>query len=95
MQRNIRSALCYNCTMRITNREIAQLFENIADLLQIKGESIHRVLAYRNGSEAIRDLPRDLNAIHEEGNLTEIPGIGKTLAEKIEEILTTGKTEIY
>ncbi|HLA44735.1 MAG TPA: DNA polymerase/3'-5' exonuclease PolX, partial [Aggregatilineales bacterium] len=81
--------------MRITNREIAQLFENIADLLQIKGESIHRVLAYRNGSEAVRDLPRDLNAIHEEGNLTEIPGIGKTLAEKIEEILTTGKLEFY
>jgi len=77
------------------NREIAQLFEDIADLLEIKGESIHRVLAYRNGGETIRDLPRALAAIHAEGKLTEIAGIGKTLAEKIEELLTSGKLAFY
>lgn len=81
--------------MQMTNREIAQLFENIADLLQIKGESIHRILAYRNAGETIRDLPRDLNAIYAEGKLTEIQGIGKTLAEKIEELLTTGQLEFW
>lgn len=82
-------------TMKTSNKEIAQLFENIADLLQIKGESIHRVLAYRNAGEVIRDLPRDLQSIHAEGKLTDIQGIGKTLAEKIDELLTTGKLEFW
>lgn len=81
--------------MHVTNRDVAQIFENIADMLEIKGEVIHRVLAYRNAAETIRELPRDLNAIYAEGKLTEIPNIGKTLAEKIEEVLTSGKLEFY
>jgi DNA polymerase (family X) len=79
----------------MTNREVAQIFENVADLLQIKGESIHRVLAYRNAGETIRELPRDLNVIYAEGKLTEIPNIGETLAEKIEELLTTSELSFY
>jgi DNA polymerase (family 10) len=81
--------------MRVTNRDVAQLFENIADMLQIRGDSIHRVLAYRNAGETVRELPRDLNAIYADGKLTDIPGIGDTLAEKIEELLTTGKLDFY
>jgi DNA polymerase (family 10) len=81
--------------MRISNHDIAQVFEDIADLLQIKGEVIHRVLAYRKAGEVIRELPRDLEAIHAESGLTNIPGIGSTLAEKIEELLTTGHLEFY
>ena len=87
--------ICYNTPMRVTNRDVAQLFENIADMLQIRGDSIHRVLAYRNAGQTVRDLPRDLNAIRADGKLTDIPGIGNTLAEKIEELLTTGKLEFY
>lgn len=71
--------------MTLTNRDIADLFERISDLLEIKGEIIHRVLSYRRASESIRDVPRDLRVIAREGGLTDIPGIGKTLAEKIEE----------
>lgn len=79
----------------MTNREIADMFDTIADLLQIKGEIIHRIMAYRNAAEAIRELPRDINAIYEEDALEDIPNIGKTLAEKIEEILTTGRLEFF
>ncbi len=81
--------------VRLTNRDIAEVFENIADLLEIKGESVFRVLAYREGAQTIRDLPRDLSAIHAEGKLTELPNIGATLAEKIEELLTTGELNFY
>lgn len=81
--------------MTLTNRDIADLFERISDLLEIKGEIIHRVLSYRRASESIRDVPRDLRVIAREGGLTDIPGIGKTLAEKIEELLETGKLEFY
>jgi DNA polymerase (family 10) len=79
----------------LANDEIATIFENCADMLQIKGESVHRWLAYRRGAETIREAPRPLNAYLEEGALTDLPGIGKVLAEKIEELLETGKLEFY
>jgi DNA polymerase (family X) len=79
----------------LTNRQIADVFEMVADMLQLKGEIIHRVLSYRRASESIRELPRDLHAVAAEGKLEEIPGIGKTLADKINELLTTGELEFY
>ena len=79
----------------LTNREIADIFETVADMLQIRGDIIHRVLSYRRAGETIRDLPRDLRAIAEDGTLTDLPNIGKTLAEKIEEMLNTGELEFY
>lgn len=79
----------------MTNREIAELFEKVADMLAIRGDKFHRVLAYRKAGESIRALGRDLGVIADEGGLTNIPGIGKTLAEKIEEMLTTGKLSFY
>lgn len=79
----------------MNNREVATVFENVADMLAIRGDHIHRVLAYRRAAENIRELNRDLNHIYAEGELTEIPGIGATLADKIEEMLTTGKLEFF
>lgn len=79
----------------LTNREIADIFENIADMLQIKGESIHRYLAYSRAAETIRELPRDLRAVAAENMLTELPNVGKTLADKITEMLETGQLEFY
>ncbi|MCY3906924.1 MAG: DNA polymerase/3'-5' exonuclease PolX [Anaerolineaceae bacterium] len=81
--------------MALTNREIADIFETVADMLQIRGDVIHRVLSYRRASETIRELPRDLRAISAEGGLTDLPGIGKTLADKIDEMLETGELEFY
>ncbi|HLU11592.1 MAG TPA: DNA polymerase/3'-5' exonuclease PolX [Oceanobacillus sp.] len=81
--------------MALTNREIANIFEDISDMLQIKGEIIHRIMAYRNVAESIRELPRDLRTIAAEGQLETIPFVGKVMAEKIEELLTTGKLEFY
>lgn len=81
--------------MTLTNDQIATIFENCADMLQIKGESVHRWMAYRRGAETIRETPRELSAVAAEGALTDLPGIGKTLAEKIEELLETGKLSFY
>lgn len=80
---------------KITNRDAAAVFAAIADMLEIKGESIHRILAYRRAAETIANLPRDINVVHAEGGLTDLPGIGATLAEKINELLTTGELEFY
>jgi DNA polymerase (family 10) len=79
----------------MTNHEVASIFATVADMLELKGESVHRILAYRRAAETISSLPRDLHAIHEEGKLTDLPGIGKTLAEKIVEMLTTGKLVFF
>lgn len=79
----------------MNNREIAQTFEKVADMLAIRGDQIHRILAYRRAAENIRELGRDLHLIDEEGGLTDIPGIGATLAAKIEEMLVTDRLEFY
>lgn len=77
------------------NREVVEIFSNVADMLAISGDQIHRILAYRRAAESIEALGRDINVIYAEGKLTEIPGIGDTLAAKIEEMLTTGRLEFY
>ena len=77
---------------RIKNSEIAKLFRDIADLLDVKGENPFRVRAYRKASLLIESLPEPLYAIAEgEGrDLTDFQGIGKDLAGKIRELLETG-----
>ena len=80
---------------RMNNREIVDIFNRVADMLSIRGDKIHRILAYRKAAESIEQLGRDINVVYAEGKLTEIPGIGDTLAAKIEEMLTTGKLEFY
>ncbi len=81
--------------MRLSNRDIAEIFERCADMLQIRGDNIHRVLSYRRASETIRALPRDLRVISSEGGLTDLNFIGKTIAAKIDEMLETDELEFY
>lgn len=78
-----------------TNRDVAEVFDRIADLLEIKGEVIYKTLAYRRASESINELGRDINDVWREGRLTDIPGVGKAIAEKIDELLSTGKMAFW
>ena len=77
------------------NRAVAQRFALIADLLEIGGESLFRINAYRRAARAIEGLSEDVAAVAARGGLTEIPGIGKALAEKIVEFLATGTMHAY
>ncbi|HEM62566.1 MAG TPA: DNA polymerase III, partial [Chloroflexi bacterium] len=77
------------------NLEIAQVFSDIADMLDIKGEDWYRIRAYRRAAEAIADYGEDLSTVWEEGRLEEIPGVGKAIASKIDEMLRTGHLEYY
>ncbi|MCY3798915.1 MAG: DNA polymerase/3'-5' exonuclease PolX, partial [Chloroflexi bacterium] len=79
----------------LSNREIADIFERCADMLQIRGDNIHRVLSYRRASETIRAVPRDLRVIASEGGLTDLSYIGKTIAAKIDEMLESGELDFY
>ena len=79
----------------MTNRDIAAVFKQLADLLEFQKANPFRIRSYRNGARKIADLSEPLASIvaDEQRKLTEIEGIGKTLAEKIEELLETGKLE--
>jgi DNA polymerase (family 10) len=79
----------------LKNREIAEIFETIADLLEIKGDAVYRVIAYRRAGEALRSLGRDVNIVWEEDDLEAIPGVGKAIAAKIDELFRTGHLEFY
>jgi DNA polymerase (family 10) len=72
------------------NATIASLFDELADLYELDGAVVHRVLAYRNAAKSVREAPRSVAAMTREGKVTELPGIGRTLEEKIEALLETG-----
>ena len=81
--------------MSARNLEIARIFAQIADMLEIQQESTFRVNAYRKGTRALESLGEDVVAIAARGELRKIGGIGASLAEKIEEYLTTGTIAYY
>jgi DNA polymerase (family 10) len=77
--------------MPVHNADVASVFEEMADLLEIEGSNPFRIRAYRNAARTLRDLPRDVGAMLGEGeDLTELPGIGEDLAAKIKEVVETG-----
>ena len=78
----------------MNNRQLADTFTLIANLCEIKGEVIYVILAYRKASESLMSLGREASEYWKEGKLREIPGVGKAIAEKIDELLTTGKLAI-
>jgi DNA polymerase (family 10) len=84
-----------NPTHPLTNREIADIFDTSADILQLKGEIIHRIMAYRRVAQAIRDLPRDIRAYAAEDKLQDINGVGDIIEAKIRELLDTGHLQFY
>jgi DNA polymerase (family 10) len=75
----------------VHNADIAAIFEQIADLLEIDDANPFRVRAYRNAARTVEALGPDINSLIDAGqDLTELPGIGEDLAAKIHEIVETG-----
>jgi DNA polymerase (family X) len=83
---------CY--TFSVKNQEIAKLFNDIADLLEIKGENPFRIRAYRRAALNIESVSKDVS-LTPESELMKIPGIGHDLAGKIMEYVSTGKIQAY
>lgn len=76
------------------NQEIAIIFNEMADLLEIKGDNPFRIRAYRRAGQNIDGLPNDVAGLSRD-DLLKIPGIGRDLAEKIGEYLHAGKIAAY
>jgi DNA polymerase (family 10) len=77
------------------NAEVADFLENIADLLELKGESTFRIRAYREAARNIEVQPEDITEIIRKGKLCEIPGVGESIASKVREFLETGQSTYY
>src|SRR5919201_1851407 len=72
------------------NAEIADAFEELGDLYELDGAVVYRVLAYRNAAKAIRDSAASVEEMARAGTVEQLPGIGRTIAEKIGALLETG-----
>ncbi len=72
------------------NAEIAAAFEELGDLYELDGAVSYRVIAYRTAAKAVRDASVSIMALTREGKVTTVPGIGKTLEEKLKALDETG-----
>ncbi len=78
------------------NSDIAKVFSDIADLLEIKGEIPFKIRAYQRAARAIEHLPVEIEQmVKEEQSLQQIPGVGQAIAKKTTELVTTGKLRYY
>jgi DNA polymerase (family X) len=75
----------------VKNAEIAAALDELADLYELDGAVVYRVVAYREAARAVRDSPRSVAELAKERRATEIPHIGKTLEEKIRTLVDTGE----
>src|SRR5918992_1158744 len=74
----------------ITNAQIAAALDELGDLYELDGAVSYRVIAYRNAAKAVRESPVSIAAMTREGRVTTVPGIGKTLEEKLLALDETG-----
>ncbi|MBI4147157.1 DNA polymerase/3'-5' exonuclease PolX [Candidatus Woesearchaeota archaeon] len=76
------------------NQLIIKILNNIADILELQDVEF-KPAAYRRAAQSVESLSEDIADIYERGELEEIPGVGKNIAEKIAEIIETGKLKYY
>ncbi len=74
----------------LSNGEIAQLIDLLGDLYEIDGAVVYRVLAYRKAAASMRETPESVWRLSEEGKLTQLDGVGDTIAAKVRELRETG-----
>ncbi len=79
----------------LTNGDLARIFHEIGDMLELKGELVFKTVAYHRAADAIGRSPVDLVSAYRAGNPPTIPGVGKAISDKIRELATTGHMAFY
>jgi DNA polymerase (family 10) len=75
------------------NDAIAKVLDEIGDLIELKGENVFRAVTYRAAARSIRDLREPLTKLVQEKRLKEIPKVGSSVGEAIEQIVATGRSK--
>src|SRR5512142_2770398 len=78
-----------------TNGELARIFHEIGDMLEVKGELVYKTVAYHKAADAIGHSAVDVARAYMEGNPPRIPGVGEAISKKIEELVRTGHLAMY
>ena len=81
--------------MSMKNSEIVKILEDIADLLELKGENIFKSRAYQKAARSIEYLKEDVEKLVAEDRLREVPGVGEAIEKKLTELVKTGRMEYY
>ena len=79
----------------VTNGDLARIFHEIGDILEVKGELVFKTVAYHRAADAIARAPFDVGATYGSGERRPIPGVGAAIADKIAELATTGRMAYY
>ena len=77
------------------NAEVAKVFQDIADLLELKGENVFKIRAYQRAVFSLEHLPQEVEELVREERLREVAGVGEAIAKKITELITTGHLKYY
>jgi DNA polymerase (family 10) len=77
------------------NKELARIFNRIADALEFKGANVFRVVAYRKAARVLNDMVENIEVLNKQNKLGDLPGIGEGIAKKISEYLSTGRMKKY
>ncbi|HKP53557.1 MAG TPA: DNA polymerase/3'-5' exonuclease PolX [Chloroflexia bacterium] len=78
-----------------TNATFARIFTEIGAMMELKGESPFKSRAYRTAANTFANLPEDIKRVWREGRVNDLPGIGKAITDKVNELMTTGKLRFY
>ncbi len=79
----------------VTNGDLARVFHEIGDILEVKGELVFKTVAYHRAADAIARAPFDVAGAYAAGDRRPIPGVGKAIADKITELATTGRMAVH
>jgi len=79
----------------LTNGDLARIFHDIGDMLELKGELVFKTVAYHRAADAIGRSPVDVVSAYRSGMPPQIPGVGKAISDKLAELATTGRLAFY
>ena len=79
----------------LTNGDLARIFHDIGDMLEVKGELVFKTVAYHRAADTIGRSPIDLVTAYRSGNRPKVPGVGQAISDKIAELVTTGSMRFY
>ena len=79
----------------VTNTDLARVFHEIGDILEVKGELVFKTVAYHRAADAIARAPFDVGSAYAAGDRRPIAGVGKAIADKITELATTGRMAVH
>jgi DNA polymerase (family 10) len=79
----------------LSNGELARIFHEIGDMLEVKGELVYKTVAYHKAADAIAHSPAEISRAYLDGRPPRIPGVGEAISKKIEELARTGRLAFY